>query len=59
MDKIVIVVEHGAVQNVYGACPYQAEIEVLDLDCNGSDPDAESVLRDRLNTVRQYLCKIY
>ena len=29
------------------------------MDFNGADPDAESAAQDRLQTVRQYLSKIY
>jgi len=31
----------------------------LDMDFNGADPDAENAAQDRLQTVRQYLSKIY
>lgn len=57
MDKIVIVVEKGMVQSVYGTHPYQTDIEILDLDCR--DPEFEHILRDRLQEVEQVLCKIY
>lgn len=57
VDKIVIVVEKGMVQSVYGSQPYQTEIEILDLDC--TDPDFEQYLQDRKQAVEQYLCKIY
>lgn len=57
MDKIIIVVEKGMVQSVYGTHPYQTDIEILDFDC--TDPDEEQYARDRLQTVEQNLCKIY
>lgn len=57
MDKIVIVVEKGMVQSVYGTHPCQTNIEILDLDC--TDPEFEHILRDRLQEVEQVLCKIY
>ena len=57
MDKIVIVVEKGMVQSVYGTHPYRTDIEILDLDC--TDPEFEHILRDRLQEVEQVLCKIY
>ena len=57
MDKIVIVVEKGMVQSVYGTHPYLNEIEILDLDC--TDPEFEHILLDRLQEVEQVLCKIY
>ena len=57
MDKIVIVVEKGMVQSVYGTHPCQTDIEILDLDC--TDPEFEHILQDRLQEVEQVLCKIY
>lgn len=57
MDKIVIVVEKGMVQSVYGTHPYQTDIEILDLDC--TDPDAELLVHERQQIVEQNLCKIY
>ena len=57
MDKIVIVVEKGMVQSVYGTHPCQTDIEILDLDC--MDPEFEHILQDRLQEVEQVLCKIY
>lgn len=59
MDKVVIVIKDGTVQEVFGACPYKFEVEILDMDFNGADPDAENFVQDRLQTVRQYLSKIY
>ena len=58
-DKVVIVVRDGMVWEVFGACPYKFDVEVLDMDFNGADPDAENAAQDRLQTVRQYLSKIY
>lgn len=57
VDKIVIVVENGMVQSVYGTHLYQTDIEVLDLDC--TDPEADQYARERKQTVEQNLCKIY
>ena len=57
MDKIVIVVEKGLVQSVYGTHPYQTDIEILDLD--RTDPEFEHILQDHLQEVEQVLCKIY
>lgn len=59
MDKVVIVVKDGMVQEVFGACPHKFGVEILDMDFNGADPDAERAAQDRLQTVRQYLSKIY
>ena len=57
MNKIVIIVEKGMVQSVYGSQPYQTEIEILDLDC--TNPELEQSLRERQTTVEQFLCKLY
>ena len=57
MDKIVIVVEKGMVQSVYGTHPCQTNIEILDPDC--TDPEFAHILQDRLQEVEQVLCKIY
>ena len=57
--KVVIVVKDGMVREVFGACPYKFDVEILDMDFNGADPDAENAAQDRLQTVRQYLSKIY
>jgi len=59
LDKVVIVVKDGIVQEIFGICPYKFEVEILDMDFNGADPDAECAAQDRLQTVRQYLSKIY
>lgn len=59
MDKVVIVVKDGMVQEVFGPCPYKFEVEILDMDFNGADPDAETAAQDRLQTIQQYLSKIY
>ena len=41
-DKVVIVVKDGMVWEVFGACPYKFDVEILDMDFNGADPDAEN-----------------
>ena len=56
MDKIVIVVEKGMVQSVYGTHPYQIDIEVLDLDC--VDLDGGRIARRNLREVEKNLYKI-
>ena len=33
-DKVVIVVKDGMVREVFGACPYKFDVEVLDMDFN-------------------------
>lgn len=58
-DKVVIVVKDGMVWEVFGSCPYKFDVEILDMDFNGADPDAENAAQDRLQTVRQFLSKIY
>lgn len=57
MDKLVIVVQKGMVESVYGPCPHQFEVEVIDLD--QTDADALDAAESRLNTVQQHLCKMY
>ena len=59
MDKVVIVVKDGMVQEVFGPYPYKFEVEILDMDFNVADPDAEIAAQDRLQTIQQYLSKIY
>lgn len=59
MDKVVIVVKDGMVQEVFGPYPYKFEVEILDMDFIGADPDAENAAQDRLQTIQQYLSKIY
>lgn len=59
MDKIVIVVKGGMVQNVYGPCPHKFDVEVIDLDLEGVEPAVIEAEKARLQTVEQYLCKIY
>lgn len=46
-DKVVIVVKDGMVWEVFGACPYKFDVEILDMDFNGADPDAENAAQDR------------
>lgn len=57
MEKLVVVVKDGMVQEVYGPCPDKYDVEILDLDT--TDPDAEQGLWERLQIVQQYLSKIY
>lgn len=58
MNKLVIVVEDGMVQAVYGSVQLSPiDIEVLDMDVQ--DPDELLVLDERLGTVRQHLQNLY
>lgn len=58
MNKLVIVVEDGMVQDVYGSVQLSPiDIEVLDMDTQ--DMDELVVLDERLTTVRQYLTNLY
>lgn len=59
MDKIVVVVKGGMVQDVYGPSPYKFEVEVIDLDLNGAELAVIEDAEECLQTVKQYLCKIY
>ncbi len=57
MEKIVIVVKGGMVQNIYGTPNLiQSDVEVIDLDT--TDADEERFFLDQLQTVEQYLCKL-
>ena len=58
-DTFIIVVKRGMVQEVYSLNPCQTEIEIIDLDCNGSDPNAEYEAMERLKAVRKCLYKLY
>ena len=58
MEKILIVVKGGIVQDVYGTPDlYQTDVEIIDLDT--TDSDEESVYLDRLQTLQQHLCKLF
>lgn len=58
MEKIVIIVKGGMVQDVYGTPNLsQSDVEIIDLDT--TDPDEERVSLDRLQIVEQYLCKLH
>lgn len=59
MDKIVVVVKGGMVQSVYGSCPHKFDVEVIDLDLDLAAPSVVETEEARLQTVEQYLCKIY
>lgn len=59
MDKVVIVVKDGMIQEVYGSSPDQFDVEIIDLDFNEADEEMERTVLDGLQTVQQYLCKIY
>lgn len=58
-NTLVIVVKRGMVQEVYSLNPCQTGIEIIDLDCNGSDPNSEYEAMERLKAVRQCLYKLY
>lgn len=58
MNKLVIVVEDGMVQAIYGSVQLSPiDIEVLDMDTQ--DPDELVILDERLGTVRQHLPNLY
>ena len=58
-NPLVIVAKNGMVQEVYSPKPCRTEIEIIDLDFNGSNEDAEYDALERLNEVRQNLYKLY
>lgn len=59
LEKIVVVVKGGMVQNVYGSCPNKFDVEVIDLDLDGAEPAVVEAEKARLQTIEQHLCKIY
>lgn len=59
MEKIVVVVKGGMVQNVYGSSTHKFDVEVIDLDLDLAEPDVIEAENARLQTVEQHLCKIY
>ena len=59
MDKVVIVVKDGMIQDVYGSSPDQFDVEIIDMDFNELDEDMERIVLEGLKTVQKYLCKIY
>lgn len=60
MNKLLIIVEHGMVQEIYGAMqPEELDLEILALDSNGSDPEAAEAVQKRSRAVREKLNKLY
>ena len=59
MDKIVIVVKKGMVQNVYGPCPNKFDVEIIDVDLEREAPAVAEEAEARVQIIEQYLCKIY
>lgn len=59
IDKIVVVVKGGMVQNVYGPCPNKFDVEVIDLDLDWAEPSVVEAEEARLQTVEQNLYKMY
>ena len=58
MDKIVIVVKGGMIQEVYGPRPNAFEIEIIDLDIDYAGPKALRQAERRLRKARQHLCRM-
>lgn len=59
MEKIIVVVKGGMVQDVYGTCPHKFEVEVIDFDLDGAEPTVVEAAEERLQTVKQLFFKIY
>lgn len=60
MDNLlVIAVKKGMVQEVYSLKQCHTDIEIIDLDFNGSDVESEQEALNRLKEVRQNLYKLY
>ena len=55
MDKIVIVVKKGMVQNVYGPCPNKFDVEIIDLDLEREAPAVAEEAEARVQIIEQYL----
>lgn len=60
VNKLFVIVEHGMVRELYGAMQSEElDLEILDLDSNGSDPEAAEAVRKRSRAVRESLNKLY
>lgn len=58
MDKIIIVVKDGLVQDVYAdVVPYSVDVEIVDLDAH--DDISLAYAYERLGVAEQHLTKIY
>ena len=55
MEKIVIVVHGGMVEDLFAEKPNQFDVEILDLDVQDEEEFREN--EDRLTTIEQYLAK--
>lgn len=58
-NTLVIAVKKGMVQEAYSLKPCRTDIEIIDLDFNGSDAEAEHEALKQLKEVRQNLHKLY
>ena len=59
MDRIVVVVKGGMVQELYASQPCNAEVEVIDLDLDQADTQTVKDAEIHLQTVQNQLSKIY
>ena len=59
MDRIVVVVKGGMVQELYASQPCNAEVEVIDLDLDQADTQTVKNVEMQLQTVQKQLSKIY
>ena len=48
LKKVVTVIKDGMVQKVFEPCPCKFEVEILNMDFSGADPDAEIAAQNRL-----------
>ena len=59
MDRIVVVVKGGMVQELYASRPCNVEVEVIDLDLDQTDAQTVEDAEIHLQTVQKQLSKIY
>lgn len=59
MEKIVVVIKNGMVQNVYAQHPSKYDVEIIDLDLENESPEMVDIAEERLQSVESNLCKIY
>ena len=59
MDRIVVVVKGGMVQELYASHTCNAEVEIIDLDLDQADTQTVKNVEMQLQTVQKQLSKIY
>lgn len=59
MDRVVVVVKGGMVQELYASHTCNAEVEIIDLDLDQADTQTVKDAEIHLQTVQNQLSKIY